>query len=139
MASYWILKTEPSAYSFEDLEREKAAVVWDGVRNNLALKHLRQMRPGDEVLIYHTGNEKAAVGLARVASAPYPDPKAKDPKLVVVDIKAAGRLPQPVPLSVIKADRAFADFALVRMSRLSVVPATPAQWKRLLKLGGRSA
>lgn len=139
MASYWILKTEPSTYSFEDLEREKAAVVWDGVRNNLALKHLRQMRPGDEVLIYHTGNEKAAVGLARVASAPYPDPKAKDPKLVVVDIKAAGRLPQPVPLSVIKADRAFADFALVRMSRLSVVPATPAQWKRLLKLGGRSA
>lgn len=139
MASYWILKTEPSTYSFDDLEREKAAVVWDGVRNNLALKHLRQMRPGDEVLIYHTGNEKAAVGLARVASAPYPDPKAKDPKLVVVDIKAAGRLPQPVPLSVIKADRAFADFALVRMSRLSVVPATPAQWKRLLKLGGRSA
>lgn len=139
MASYWILKTEPSTYSFEDLEREKAAVVWDGVRNNLALKHLRQMRPGDEVLIYHTGNEKAAVGLARVASAPYPDPKAKDPKLVVVDIRAAGRLPQPVPLSVIKADRAFADFALVRMSRLSVVPATPAQWKRLLKLGGRSA
>lgn len=138
MASYWILKTEPSTYSFDDLEREKAA-VWDGVRNNLALKHLRQMRPGDEVLIYHTGNEKAAVGLARVASAPYPDPKAKDPKLVVVDIKAAGRLPQPVPLSVIKADRAFADFALVRMSRLSVVPATPAQWKRLLKLGGRSA
>lgn len=138
MASYWILKTEPSTYSFDDLEREKAA-VWDGVRNNLALKHLRQMQPGDEVLIYHTGNEKAAVGLARVASAPYPDPKAKDPKLVVVDIKAAGRLPQPVPLSVIKADRAFADFALVRMSRLSVVPATPAQWKRLLKLGGRSA
>lgn len=138
MASYWILKTEPSTYSFDDLEREKAA-VWDGVRNNLALKHLRQMQPGDEVLIYHTGDEKAAVGLARVASAPYPDPKAKDPKLVVVDIKAAGRLPQPVPLSVIKADRAFADFALVRMSRLSVVPATPAQWKRLLKLGGRSA
>lgn len=138
MASYWILKTEPSTYSFDDLEREKAA-VWDGVRNNLALKHLRQMQPGDEVLIYHTGDEKAAVGLARVASAPYPDPKAKDPKLVVVDIRAAGRLPQPVPLSVIKADRAFADFALVRMSRLSVVPATPAQWKRLLKLGGRSA
>jgi predicted RNA-binding protein with PUA-like domain len=136
--NYWILKTEPSSYSFEQLEREKTA-VWDGVKNNLALKHIRQMTPGDRVLIYHTGDEKAVVGLAEVVSVPYPDPKNKDPKLVVVDLKAAGRLPQPVPLAAIKADAALADLALVRMGRLSVAPATEPQWKRLLQLGGKGA
>lgn len=133
MPNYWILKTEPSTYSFDQLEREKTA-VWDGVKNNLALKHIRQMTPGDRVLIYHTGDEKAIMGMAEVVSVPYPDPKKKDPKLVVVDLKPAGRLPQPVPLAVIKADKAFADLALVRMGRLSVVSATPEQWKRLLQL-----
>lgn len=138
MPNYWILKTEPSTYSFDQLEREKTA-VWDGVKNNLALKHIRLMTPGDRVLIYHTGDEKAVVGMAEVVSVPYPDPKKKDPKLAVIDLKAAGRLPQPVPLAVIKADKAFVDLALVKMGRLSVVPATPVQWKRLLELGGRSA
>lgn len=137
MPSYWILKTEPSSYSFDQLEREKTA-VWDGVKNNLALKHIREMKPGDQVLIYHTGDEKAVVGIAEVVSAPYPDPKKKDPKLVVVDLKAAGRLPQPVPLAAIKAEKAFADLALVRMGRLSVAPATAVQWKRLLHLGGKT-
>jgi predicted RNA-binding protein with PUA-like domain len=131
----WIVKTEPSTYSFDQLEREKRA-VWDGVRNNLALKYLRQMKPGDRVLVYHTGDEKAAVGLAEVASEPYPDPKQKDPKLVVVDLKAAGRLLRPVPLAEIKKDRSFADLALVRMGRLSVMPASADQFKRLLALGG---
>jgi predicted RNA-binding protein with PUA-like domain len=134
--NYWILKTEPSTYSFDQLEREKTA-VWDGVKNNLALKHIRQMTPGDRVLIYHTGDEKAVVGLAEVVSVPYPDPQKKDPKLVVVDLKAAGRLPKPVPLAAIKADAALADLALVRMGRLSVAPATEPQWKRLLQLGGK--
>jgi predicted RNA-binding protein with PUA-like domain len=133
--SYWILKTEPSTYSFDDLVKQKTA-VWDGVKNPLALKHLRGMQPGDEVLIYHTGDEKAAVGLARVARAAYPDPKLKDPKLVVVDLKAGAKLATPVPLSTIKADPVFQDMALVRMGRLSVVPATAAQWQRLLRLGG---
>ena len=137
MLNYWILKTEPSSYSFDQLEREKTA-VWDGVKNNLALKHIRQMTPGDRVLIYHTGDEKAVVGMAEVVSVPYPDPKTKDPKLFVVDLKAAGRLPQPVSLAAIKADKAFADLALVRMGRLSVAPATEPQWKRLLQLGGKS-
>jgi predicted RNA-binding protein with PUA-like domain len=132
--SYWILKTEPSTYSFDQLASAKTA-VWDGVKNNLALKHLRGMGPGDEVLIYHTGDEKAVVGRAMVTSRAYPDPKQKDPKLVVVDLKAAGRLARPVTLAAIKADSAFRDLALVRMGRLSVVPATPAQWKRLLELG----
>jgi len=135
MPSYWILKTEPSTYSFDQLEQSKTT-VWDGVKNNLALKHIRQMVPGDEVLIYHTGDEKAVVGKALVTAHPYPDPKHHDPKLVVVDLKAAGRLPHAVPLAAIKAERAFRDLALVRMGRLSVVPATPAQWKRLLELGG---
>jgi predicted RNA-binding protein with PUA-like domain len=133
--SHWILKTEPSTYSFDDLVKQKTA-VWDGVKNPLALKHLRGMQPGDEVLIYHTGDEKAAVGLARVTRAAYPDPKLKDPKLVVVDLKAGARLQTPVLLATIKADPVFKDLALVRMGRLSVVPATAAQWQRLLRLGG---
>ncbi len=133
MPGYWILKTEPSTYSFDDLARTKTA-VWDGVKNNLALKHLRAMRPGDRVLIYHTGDEKAVVGEAEVVSAPYPDPKAKDPKLTVVDLTAKGRLPRAVSLAQIKADPAFKDLALVRMGRLSVVPVTAPQWHRLQHL-----
>jgi predicted RNA-binding protein with PUA-like domain len=133
---YWILKTEPSTYSVDDLLRQKTA-VWDGVKNPLALKHLRAMQPGDEVLIYHTGDEKAVVGTARVTKPAYPDPKQKDPKLVVVDLRAGDRVPAPVPLSVIKSDPLFKDLALVRMPRLSVVPATAAQWKRLLQLARR--
>jgi len=133
--NYWIVKTEPSTYSFDQLEREKRA-TWDGVRNNLALKHLRQMRPGDRVLVYHTGDEKAVVGVAEVMSEAYADPKQKDPKLAVVDLKAAGRLPRPVPLGEIKQQRAFADLGLVRMGRLSVMPASAEQYARLLEMGG---
>ena len=135
MPNYWIVKTEPSTYSFDQLERDQTT-VWDGVRNNLALKHLREMKRGDRVLVYHSGEEKAVVGLAEVAAEAYPDPKQKDPKLVVVDLKAAGRLPRPVPLAEIKQEPAFADLALVRIGRLSVAPASAEQFKRLLKLGG---
>jgi predicted RNA-binding protein with PUA-like domain len=131
--NYWILKTEASTYSFDDLQRAKRA-VWDGVKNPLALKHLRSMQPGDEVLIYHTGGEKAVVGAARVTKAAYPDPKQRDARLVVVELRAGARLPAPVPLFAIKADPVFKDLALVRMPRLSVVPATAVQWKRLLQL-----
>jgi predicted RNA-binding protein with PUA-like domain len=137
MTAYWILKTEPSTYSIDDLVRQKTA-VWDGVKNPLALKHLRAMQPGDAVLIYHTGDEKAVVGTATVTKAAYPDPKKKDPKLVVVDLRAGGRLPAPVPLSAIKSDPQFKDLALVRMPRLSVVSASPGQWKRLLQLARSS-
>jgi predicted RNA-binding protein with PUA-like domain len=135
MPSYWIVKTEPSTYSFDELARQRTA-VWDGVKNNLALKHLRQMRPGDRVLVYHSGAEKAVVGVAEVTSAAYPDPKQRDPKLVVVDLKAAGRLPRPVPLAEIKREKAFADLGLVRIGRLSVMPASTDQFQRLLALGG---
>ena len=134
--AYWILKTEPSTYSVDDLLRQKTA-VWDGVKNPVALKHLRTMQPGDEVLIYHTGDEKAVVGTARVTTAAYPDPKEKDPKLVVVGLRAGRRLPAPVALSTIRSDPLFKDLALVRMPRLSVVPASVAQWKRLLQLARR--
>ena len=135
MPNYWIVKTEPSTYSFDQLERD-GTTVWDGVRNNLALKHLREMKRGDRVLVYHSGEEKAVVGLAEVAAEAYPDPKQKDPKLVVVDLKAAGRLPRPVPLAELKQEPAFADLALVRIGRLSVAPASAEQFKRLLKMGG---
>jgi predicted RNA-binding protein with PUA-like domain len=135
MPNYWILKTDTDTYAFDDLVRDRRT-VWDGITNALALKHLRAMAKGDQAMIYHSGDGKAIVGLASIASAPYPDPKAGDPRLVVVDIQAGDRLPAPVTLAAIKADPAFADLGLVRMSRLSVVPATPAQWRRLLALAG---
>ena len=133
MPNYWILKTDTDTYSFDDLAREHRA-VWDGVSNALALKHIRGMAKGDRVLIYHSGYEKALVGLAEVASAPYQDPKQSDPKVVVVDIEAGKRLPRPVTLATVKADSAFAELGLVRMSRLSVIPVSEAHWKRLLAL-----
>ena len=132
--AHWILKTEPSTYSFADLQKTTRA-VWDGVANPVALRHLRDMAVGDEVLIYHTGDEKAVVGHAKVVKAAYPDPKQDDPKLVVVDLEAGKPLPSPVTLKAIKADPAFADLALVRQGRLSVVPVPALLWSRLLKMG----
>jgi predicted RNA-binding protein with PUA-like domain len=134
MPNYWLLKTEPSAYSYDRLQRDGRA-VWDGVTNPVALKNLRAMQAGDAALIYHTGAEKAAVGVAEIVSAAYPDPKAKDPRLVVVDLRPKRKLRKPVPLAGIKADPAFQDHPLVRLGRLSVVPLTAAQWARLLKMG----
>jgi predicted RNA-binding protein with PUA-like domain len=110
--------------------------VWDGVSNALALKHIRSMAKGDHAFIYHSGDEKALVGLARIVSDPYPDPKSDDPRLAVVDVEAGDRLARPVTLATIKADPAFAELGLVRMSRLSVVPVPADQWKRLLALTG---
>jgi predicted RNA-binding protein with PUA-like domain len=133
MSNYWLLKTEPEAYSYADLERD-GSTVWDGVSSNAALKNIRAMQPGDLALIYHSGDERQAVGLAEVTSAPYADPKLGDPKLVVVDVKPLRRLARPVTLAEVKAEPAFADFALVREGRLSVVAVTPEQWHRLLAI-----
>jgi predicted RNA-binding protein with PUA-like domain len=130
----WLLKTEPSAYGYGDLERE-GRTVWDGVKNPVALRNLRSMKEGERAFVYHTGAEKAAVGLAEVVRAAYPDPKRKDARLFVVDLKAAGRLPRPVTLAEIKALPVFKDSPLVRQGRLSVVPLTPAQWKALEAAG----
>lgn len=133
--AYWLLKTEPDHYSYADLERD-GATVWDGVSNNAALKFLREMQPGDEALIYHTGDERQAVGLASITSAPYADPQLNDPKLAVVDVKPVRALAHPVTLAAIKADPVFAEFALVRQGRLSVVPVPPELWQRLLSMAG---
>ncbi len=133
MAGSWLFKTEPSDYSFERLEKD-SRTVWSGVRNALALKHLRQVRRGDPILIYHTGGEKAVVGVARAASDPYPDPKDKSGKLAVVDVEPERRLKQPVALAEIKARRDMADFELVRMGRLSVMPVGAERWQAILEM-----
>lgn len=129
----WLLKTEPGEYSFDDLVRDKKT-VWSGISNATALKHLRSMAKGDEAIIYHTGDERSAVGLATIASAPYADPDDDDPKLVVVDVRAGKRLATPVPLATIKADKVFAGWDLLRIGRLSVVPVPDAMWDRLAEL-----
>jgi predicted RNA-binding protein with PUA-like domain len=132
----WLFKTDPDTYSFADLSRKKSGDVWDGVKNAVALRHLREVREGDRVLIYHTGDEKAIVGLARVTRSAYPDPKGDDPKLVVVDVVAEGGVPTPVTLAAVKADPKFKDFDLVRLGRLSVMPVPEILWKDLLKRAG---
>jgi predicted RNA-binding protein with PUA-like domain len=135
MPAYWLLKSEPDNYSYDDLERD-GATVWDGVANNAALLHIRKVQPGDLALIYHTGDERCAVGLAEITGEPYADPQQGDAKLVVMDVRALRRLPAPVTLAAIKADPFFADFALVRQARLSVVPVTEAQWTRIMQMAG---
>jgi predicted RNA-binding protein with PUA-like domain len=131
--AYWLLKTEPGTYSWDDLARDKSA-VWDGVSNATALKHIRSMKKGDLVLVYHTGDERAAVGIAEVKSAPYADPKQDDERLVVFDLKPKKKLPGPVSLATIKADKAFAGWDFLRIGRLSVVPVPEPMWERILKL-----
>jgi len=135
VANRWLLKTEPAEYAFEDLVRE-GKTVWDGVTNPLALKHLRAIRKGDELLIYHTGNVRAVVGLAKAASDPYPDPAKNDPKLAAVDVVAVRELPLPIRLEAIKSQRVFRAFELVRLPRLSVMPVPPTIWKAIRKLAG---
>jgi predicted RNA-binding protein with PUA-like domain len=130
--AYWILKTEPDTYSWDDLNRD-GRTVWDGVANNTALMHIRTMQPDDEAMIYHTGDVRAAVGIARITSAPYADPLAGDPKLAVVDIEPVRALARAVTLASIKAAPALAGWALVRQARLSVVPCTAEQWLWLLE------
>jgi len=124
----WLLKTEPGAYSYDDLEREKRS-RWDGVRNPAALRNLRAMKEGDRLFVYHTGDEKAVVGLAEVVREAYPDPKLKGSVFVVVDVEPRGRLERPVGLGEIRAMPEFAESPLVRQGRLSVVPITDVQWK----------
>ena len=130
----WLLKTEPSAYSYEELERD-VRTVWDGISNPAALKNLRQMKAGDRVFIYHTGNAKAVVGLARVVRAAYPDPAGTDPKRVVIDVEREARLERPVSLAELKSLPSFAGSPLVRQGRLSVVPLSKSQWQAIDKRG----
>jgi predicted RNA-binding protein with PUA-like domain len=131
--AYWLLKTEPDCYSWDDLVRDKST-TWDGVSNALALKHIRTMKKGDLALVYHTGGERRAVGVAEVKTAPYPDPKEGDDKLAVVDLRPKKKLAHPVPLPLIKADKAFQGWDFLRIGRLSVVPVPEAMWERILEL-----
>jgi predicted RNA-binding protein with PUA-like domain len=133
MAQRWLLKTEPSAYSFAQLQAD-GRTVWDGVKNALALKHLGAVAKGDEILVYHTGDEKAAVGIAVATRGAYPDPKQKDAKLLVVDLKAARALPRPVTLADMRANPKLAGFDLLRLPRLSVMPVSAAQWAEILRM-----
>jgi predicted RNA-binding protein with PUA-like domain len=126
----WLFKEEPTHYSFDELVKDRKT-VWSGVKNPLAQKHLRSVRKGDGIFYYHTGNEKAVVGIAKALGDAYPDPADKTGKQVVVDVAPARKLARPVTLAEIKADPAFKTFPLVRISRLSVMPVTDAEWKRI--------
>ncbi len=130
----WLFKEEPTHYSFQDLSRE-GATRWSGVKNALAQKHLHDVRKGDRVFYYHTGNEKAVVGIARATSDAYPDPDDPAGKQAVVDIAPVRPLDAPVTLADIKARRGFASFPLVRLPRLSVMPVTDEQWAEIERMG----
>jgi predicted RNA-binding protein with PUA-like domain len=134
--AYWLLKTEPSCYAWDDLAREKRT-AWEGVTNATALIHIRAMKKGDLALIYHTGDERAAVGVAEVVTNPYPDPNVGDERVVVVDLKPKRRLARPVTLDDIKADKTFAGWDLLRIGRLSVVPVPPKMWDRIEALAAK--
>ena len=129
----WLVKEEPEHYSYEQLEHDRKT-VWAGVRNPLAQKHLRSIRKGERIIYYHTGKQKAGVAVARAGRDAYPDPQDPTGKSYVVDVIADKKLPRPVTLAEIKADRAFATCPLVRMSRLSVMPVTDAEWARIEKM-----
>ena len=129
----WLFKEEPTHYGFGMFVRDKKT-VWSGVKNPLAQKHLRSVKKGDRIFYYHTGKEKAVVAVATALSSAYPDPKDASGKLYVVDVAPSKRLARPVTLKEIKADGAFSSFPLVRMSRLSVMPVTDAEWTRIEQL-----
>ena len=128
MATRWLFKTEPSVYSYQQLEKDKKT-VWDGVGNNLALKNLKDIKKGEQVFIYHTGDEKAAVGVARALGSAYPDPEKDDPKMLVVDIEPVRALKRPVTLAEVKAQPKLKNFDLVRNSRLSIMKVSDEQWE----------
>ena len=133
--AYWLIKSEPSAYSWDQLVKEKRT-SWTGVRNPQASLNLKAMKAGDRCFFYHSGEGKEIVGIAEVVKAAYPDPTDKAAKAVTVDVVPLGPVKQPVTLAAIKADSAFADFKLVRQSRLSVVPVSADHWKQLMKMSG---
>jgi predicted RNA-binding protein with PUA-like domain len=132
--SFWLVKSEPSTYAW-DLFVAERGTFWSGVRNPMARNNLAAMKKGDGVLFYHTGDEKAVVGLARVTRESYPDPTADDPKWLVVDLAPEKPLAQAVTLTAIKAEKSLAQIALVRQSRLSVMPLSKAAFEKILAMG----
>ena len=131
----WLIKEEPTHYSFDDLVRD-GRTSWTGVRNPVAQKNLQSIRKGDRIFFYHTGDVKAVVGIAKAASAPYPDPEDQEGKFYTIDVAPVKKLKSPVTLAAVKADKAFASFPLVRISRLSVMPVTDDEWKRIESMAG---
>ena len=129
----WLFKEEPSNYGYDTLVRD-GRTSWTGVRNPLAQKHLRAVGKGDRIFFYHTGDEKAVVGIAKAAAAAYPDPADKAGKLYAVDVLPVRKLDRPVTLAAVKADKSFASFALTRVPRLSVMPVTDDQWDRIVAM-----
>jgi len=134
-AMNWLFKEEPSNYSFDALVKDKKT-VWSGVRNPVAQRNLRSVKKGDRIFYYHTGDEKSVVGIAKALADAYPDPDDATGKAQVVDVGPVRKLARPVTLKEVKADPFFKDFDLVRISRLSVMPVSDAQWARIEKLGG---
>ena len=136
MVNYWLAKQEPSGprgYNILDLKKDKTT-VWDGVHNNLALKHMRQMKKGDQVLYYHTGTERQAVGIMTITSNPYSNPKEDNERFIVVDVKFTKLFKKPVTLDEMKSQKSFKNWELLRISRLAVMPVPAPIWKTILKL-----
>jgi predicted RNA-binding protein with PUA-like domain len=133
--SYWLVKSEPSTYSWEQLEKD-GQTVWDGVRNYAARNHLKAMKKGDQVLFYHSNEGLEIVGIAKVSKEAYQDPTTDEDAWVVVDLKPYKRLKKPVSLTQIKADKRLAEMALVRLGRLSVQPVTEKEWKIIMEYAG---
>ena len=133
--AYWLMKSEPASYSWDDLVRD-GGTEWDGVRNNAARLHLRAMKPGDEAFLYHSMSDKAVVGIMRIASEPRPDPK--DGAWVSVRVEPVRALEKPVTLAEIKAEPSLAAMELIRQSRLSVCPVRPEEWEQVLAMSRRA-
>lgn len=133
--AYWLVKSEPFKYSYEQLEKDKQT-MWDGVRNYAARNHLKTMKKGDEVLFYHSNEGLAVVGIAKVAKEFYQDPTTDEDAWVVVDLKPYKKIKKPVTLEQVKADKRLQDMALVRLGRLSVQPVTDKEWDVIMELGG---
>lgn len=134
---YWLVKSEPNKYSYDDLVRDKKT-FWDGVRNYQARNNLRKMKKGDQVLYYHSVDEKSVVGVAEVVKEAYPDPTAKEGDWSVVDVKPVKKLSEPVTLADIKSRKGLEDIALIKQSRLSVMPLKKSHFNTILKMGGAS-
>jgi len=135
MKHYWLVKTEPHTYSWSDLaSRGDSGDIWDGVRNHQAARYLREMEAGDAVFVYHSGAERAVVGLAEVSAPAFPDKTDASGRFVAVMLRALERLPAAVTLAQIKADPALVDMLLLRQARLSVMPVAATAWNRILQL-----
>lgn len=134
--AYWLMKSEPEAYSWDDLVRDKGT-EWDGVRNNAATLHLKAMKVGDRAFLYHSMSDKAVVGIMQITRTAQPDPKAQPgERWVSVAVQPIEKLPRPVTLAEVKAEPKLKDMELIRQSRLSVAPVRPEEWKLLLKMAG---